>query len=438
MSMFSPRPRVAVVGGGVAGLAAALELQGAFDVTLFERARLGGHIAPLPIVDVDGQQRYVDGGFILFSEAAYPQTCRFLQRLGVEVEASRPSLVVDDRARGLAFARADVVSQFGASLSAQCGRDYMGLMKLVLALRDRGHPGVDDQPLGELLAARGVHPDLRDCVLVPELAAPWGLAVEQVLAMSAHTALETMLRHFTEAQAETRGRPRLMIKGSTIAYLQALTAALTRVGVRVVREGVARVDVDGRGVQLRFETGVERFDAAVLAVPADAALAMLGAPEPAQAAALGAVGYEDKLGILHSDARLLARDEPLRSAEITYARRTVAGRTLGISTWRLDQIHGLTTAAPTLLTLGDPELLAAGVIASDQLREVLRFRHCTLGLSHRRAIDALARLNDRGPIFFAGAYFGATAIHESAYTSAVAAAGALRRLLEKTPPTTGE
>ncbi|HEY1557118.1 MAG TPA: FAD-dependent oxidoreductase, partial [Kofleriaceae bacterium] len=76
--------RVAIVGSGIAGLAAAHALAGAHHVELFEAApRAGGHVYT---VDVDGVA--VDMGFIVHSRARYPRFCALLDELGI---ATRPT-----------------------------------------------------------------------------------------------------------------------------------------------------------------------------------------------------------------------------------------------------------------------------------------------------------------------------------------------------------
>jgi predicted NAD/FAD-binding protein len=65
-------PRVAVIGAGVSGLAAAYLLSRAGrHVTLLEACgRLGGHADTHMVAGPDGRMRAVDTGFIVFNERA--------------------------------------------------------------------------------------------------------------------------------------------------------------------------------------------------------------------------------------------------------------------------------------------------------------------------------------------------------------------------------
>lgn len=68
------RRRIAVVGGGVAGLTAAYVLQqGGCEVSLYEADdRLGGHAHTHDTTSGDGRVVRVDTGFIVHNERTYP------------------------------------------------------------------------------------------------------------------------------------------------------------------------------------------------------------------------------------------------------------------------------------------------------------------------------------------------------------------------------
>jgi predicted NAD/FAD-binding protein len=77
------RPRVAVVGGGLAGVSLAYLLDGACDVRLYEKERrLGGH-AHTVTVEHRGQRFQVDLGAQLFSPRLQPVFVALLERLGI-------------------------------------------------------------------------------------------------------------------------------------------------------------------------------------------------------------------------------------------------------------------------------------------------------------------------------------------------------------------
>src|SRR5258707_1356519 len=88
------RTRIAVVGGGVSGLACSLRLGERHHVTLFERdRRLGGHAHTMAAPDSGTR---VDTGFIVYNETTYPLFTALLRELGVGTQATDMGLSVRD------------------------------------------------------------------------------------------------------------------------------------------------------------------------------------------------------------------------------------------------------------------------------------------------------------------------------------------------------
>jgi predicted NAD/FAD-binding protein len=76
--------RLAVIGTGIAGNAAAWLLSKRYAVTVYERElQPGGHSHTVR-VDYDGEPIDVDVGFIVFNETNYPQLTSLFSHLGVK------------------------------------------------------------------------------------------------------------------------------------------------------------------------------------------------------------------------------------------------------------------------------------------------------------------------------------------------------------------
>src|SRR5262245_49970808 len=86
--------RVAVIGTGIAGNAAAWTLSKRYPVTVYDReARPGGHSHTVSI-DYDGTPISVDTGFIVYNELNYPGLTALFDHLGVETVESCMSFAV--------------------------------------------------------------------------------------------------------------------------------------------------------------------------------------------------------------------------------------------------------------------------------------------------------------------------------------------------------
>ena len=80
--------RIAVIGTGIAGNAAAWALSQRYPVTVYDRElRPGGHSHTVT-VDYDGTPIAVDIGFIVSNEINYPELTAMFAHLGVETTAS--------------------------------------------------------------------------------------------------------------------------------------------------------------------------------------------------------------------------------------------------------------------------------------------------------------------------------------------------------------
>jgi len=83
------RPRIAIVGSGVAGLGAVHGLQGHADITLFESASyFGGHACTVDVTlpsSGDGKpiRHGVDTGFLVMNEWTYPNLTRLFKSLRI-------------------------------------------------------------------------------------------------------------------------------------------------------------------------------------------------------------------------------------------------------------------------------------------------------------------------------------------------------------------
>jgi predicted NAD/FAD-binding protein len=109
--MNTARKRIAVIGAGISGLAAAYLLNRRHDVVLFEAGSyLGGHANTVDI-ELEGQRCAVDTGFLVYNDKTYPNLIALFDELGVASIASDMSFGVsmDDGALEWAGTNLDTV-----------------------------------------------------------------------------------------------------------------------------------------------------------------------------------------------------------------------------------------------------------------------------------------------------------------------------------------
>ncbi|MDB5850341.1 MAG: NAD/FAD-binding protein, partial [Rhodoferax sp.] len=90
--MMAARPRLAIVGSGIAGLAVAHRLRDHADITLFEAGSyFGGHTHTVDVTLPTPQglvTQGVDTGFLVFNERTYPELISLLAELDVATAKS--------------------------------------------------------------------------------------------------------------------------------------------------------------------------------------------------------------------------------------------------------------------------------------------------------------------------------------------------------------
>lgn len=405
------RPRVAIIGGGISGLACAHYMGDAFDVDLYEReGRLGGHVNA---VTTAGATVPVETGFLAFHRSRYPTLMALFEAFGVETGPSGVGLAVWDREAGLCYRQSQWFELFGTRLPGELRAQFSSLLGLIFRheKRPEAHP-YPNVRLDEFLAERGCHPDLARHVLVPSISALWGFQPAEVMAMSTVTVLESLGRFV----GQTHDEPFERVVPSTDAWLARLTASL---GARVLRgRGVSAV---GPGPTVVVEGRREAYAAVVLAVHADQALRVLEAPTAAQRRVLGAIPYNRTAAILHDDVGVL----PACRAEYTYAFDAERAMT----TWNMNMIQSLDPAQPWLVSVGVPDLAERGCVEAGRIRYQTVYEHPAMTPEAIAVQGELPGLNAEGPIYFCGSYFGVTGSNECAVASALAVSRQVRARL---------
>jgi predicted NAD/FAD-binding protein len=402
--------KVAVVGSGIAGLAAARALATAGRaVTMFEAAdRPGGHV-----YTVDAGGVAVDLGFIVFNHDRYPALSGLLDELGI---ASRPTTMSFSVALpgDLEWGSAGLGAVF-ADRRRLVDLRHWRFIAHVLAFVRRARRDLDAglaarASLDDYLARRGASRALRDGFVVPLAAALWSLAPDRCGAFPA----ETFLRFLDQHGMLRPLRPlawRTVVGGSR-RYVDALLARLRATGQFALElaTAVSCVERDPAGVTVVAAGRERRYDRIVIATHADTARGLLARPTDAERRVLGAFRYSANRAVLHTDRRFLPRR---RAAHASWNYVADPDTSSVAVTYSMTRLQGLPDA-PYLVTL-NPRTRPANVLHE------ITFHHPQLdaaALAAQAELPALARAHRT---YYAGAHFG-SGFHEDGMRAGLAAA----------------
>ena len=418
-----PAPRRAVIGSGIAGLAAAHVLSTRGPVTLYEAdSRLGGH-ADTHEVQVGGRTVGIDTGFIVHNDRTYPTLLRLFAELGVASQESVLSLSVRDDESGLEYAGAKKAKGLFPRRRNLTDAAYLRMLtevrtfhreaRAVLA-RTPGDDGVDET-LGGFAERVGFTTYFTRHFLEPVVAAVWSCDPSLSLDYPARYLFEFLDHH---GMLTVFGSPTWRtVTGGSKRYVDALAAGLDEIRLSspvrsVVETSLGVVVEDAHG-------GSETYDSVVVAVHPHQALAMLTEATPSQREVLGAIHYSSNVAQLHTDESVLPRSDGAR-ASWNYWRRPAADAGTGVLvTYDLTRLQRLDVQGPRfLVTLNGVDCVDQGKVI-----DTMRYEHPLYTPDSVAAQRRLPEINT-ARIAFAGAYHG-WGFHEDGALSGVKAAAAL-------------
>jgi predicted NAD/FAD-binding protein len=409
------RLRVAIVGSGIAGLAAAHRLADEADVTLFEAGDyFGGHTHTVDVTlpGAAGPVTHgVDTGFLVFNERTYPNLIRLFKELDVATTPSEMSFSVKVPAAGPKPA----MEWSGSSLNsvfAQRGnllnwrfwrmlRDILRFNRRTSALAKSGADAAMLQPLADFLREENYSDEFRDWYFLPMMGCIWSCPTDQMLQFPVATMIRFCHNH---GLIQVTNRPQWWtVTGGARHYVDKILAGIQD---KRLATPVLAIERHADGVRISSGSGeaprVEDFDKVILATHSDQALALLSQPSAAERTLLGAIGYQPNRAVLHTDTSVLPA-RPLAWAAWNYERAADTRResTQVCLHYLLNLLQPLPFQQPVVVSLNP-----VTPIAAEHVLGSFDYAHPVFDGAAIRAQKDLPTLQGQQHTYFCGAWTG--------------------------------
>jgi len=406
-------PRVAIIGTGISGMAAAYFLNRVADITVFEKdSRPGGHANTVEVTEGD-RKIPVDTGFIVYNRHTYPYFCKLMEELGVETMDSNMSFSVRGRTTGFEYCGTGFSTLFAQKRNFLRPWFYRLLLEVVRFNRAGNKILAEgtllDYSLGRYLKEKGYSERFIRYYVIPMGAAIWSTPARRMTEFPLHAFLRFLSNHgmlgvTTHFQWRT-------IRGGSREYVKRLTASFA--GRVRYNSAVRAVHREANGVSVILESGEAlSFDKVVMATHADDTLKILADATLQEKDLLSLYAYQPNRAVLHSDRTVL----PVRAAahaawnyEVDEADPDPAPRLH----YSMNRLQTLPSEKAYLVSLNP----AAGE-SLQSVHYVKDYEHPLYSIEGIRRQKEIRELNGANHTYFCGAYCG-YGFHEDGLRSAV-------------------
>ena len=417
------KKKLAIVGSGISGMAAAWFLHRRFDITLFEQNDyVGGHTNTVTIEE--GNRKVpVDTGFMVFNHVTYPLLTRLFKELEVETEATDMSFSVQHRPSNLEFNGGNLDLLFVQRRNLLSPR-YWRMLFSIDRFNKEAIPAINDPrwadfTLAQYIQSRGYGSDMLDRYLIPMSSAVWSTPPEVMLDFPAMTLLRFWHNHgFLGLDKRHQW---FTVTGGSRNYAQKLTAPYQE-QIRRSRK-VIGVKRSPKSVELSFAEGTsETFDKVLLASHADQSLAMLSDPTEQESRLLREFRYQPNTATVHTDKSFMPR---LRRCWASWNYR-LEGSEKGVERatihYWMNNLQHIKGEKNYFVSLN-----CENQIAPEHILRRIKYEHPLFSLSAikaQRELDSFNNLSPDQTTYYAGAWFN-YGFHEDGLASALACSRAL-------------
>lgn len=376
---MSRRPKLAIIGTGISGLACAHFLQGEYDLALFEKNdHIGGHSNTVEVPE-NGNMLPIDTGFMVYNEVTYPHLTRLFSELDVATKPTDMSFSVQHMGAGIEFNGGSVDLLFSQRKNLLSPRFWKMLMQINRfnkeTVAELAEPKYGEMPLADYVAARRYGRDFLEWYLAPMAAAVWSSPPERIDSFPARTLMRFWHNHgFLGLDTQ---HPWRTVCGGSREYVKKITQPFAD---RIVK-GAAVASVNGTTLTLA-DGSTQTYDDVIFASHGDQSLALLTEPTALEKEILAPFIYQPNTAVVHTDTRFMPRT---RRAWASWNYRIDRSGKHSTHYW-MNRLQGVSEAVNYFVSINPPEQ-----IPKEKILHSLAYEH---PLFDSAAIAAQARITE--------------------------------------------
>ena len=390
--------KVAVIGGGIAGMGAALELRHLDQVVLFESSsQLGGHART--VLAGKNKNMPVDTGFLVYNEVNYPHLSDLFKELGVPTIPSDMSFGASIDGGWLEYgvlAPKAIIAQKRNILRPK----FLGMMRDILKFNKLANSKKIDPniTIGDLIAEWKLGIWFRDYYLTPFTGAIWSTPITKILEFPALPMIKFMKNHGllgTAGQHNWR-----TVKGGSREYVSRVETVLLNSGVQIRASNPAQSvrRVKG-GVEVKVADGeYEFFDEVIFATHSDITLGILRDPTDTEKVSLEAIKYQPNKMLLHADTAIMPKRRAAWASWVYTEDKEHKSDRIDLTYW-INRLQSLPEDDPCFVTLNSQRPINPSLVYDEYI-----FRHPVFDLAALKAQRDLRNLNGSNSTWFCGAW----------------------------------
>ncbi|TGN14701.1 NAD(P)/FAD-dependent oxidoreductase [Leptospira ilyithenensis] len=408
------KKKLAIIGTGISGLGAAYFLSKEYDLTLFEKENYtGGHTNTVDVLE-NGKEIPIDTGFIVFNHVTYPNLLRLFDRLGVPTKKSDMSFSVQYDPTKLEFCGSGLNGLFAQK------KNFFNLqfVKMLLEINRFNetapqileNPKYDHWDLREYMKENGYGEDILDYYLIPMSSAVWTTPPGLILSFPVKSLVRFFYNHgFLGLNSQHQW---WTVDGGSREYVKLITKDFSD-RIRV-NSGIKQVLRENGKVRVVLENGSsEIFDKAILATHGHTSAKLLGDPTHLERELLPLFTYQKNTVTLHTDESDMPKKKLCWSSWNYKIIKDKDGNRKPFTIYWMNRLQNVSKNQNYFVTINDP-----GRIKKEDIIREVEYEHPLFSVENAKAQKRFPKLNEEGPIYYAGAYSG-YGFHEDGFLSAV-------------------